>query len=198
MAGNQTDIMLSGVGGQGTLLAAKILGDAAILAGKHVVVSEVHGMAQRGGSVECMVRIGDALGPIIPDNGADAIVGFEPIEILRYIQKTSNKTVVVMNSHKVVPFTVATGAEKYPSLDEVRAEIKKRCGKLIELEAYDLACKAGTGLATNIVLVGALCGSGVLPMSEEIVLQAVKKNVPAKYVEVNEKAFRLGIQAAKS
>ncbi len=198
MAGNQTDILLSGVGGQGTLLAAKILGDAAILAGKHVVVSEVHGMAQRGGSVECAVRIGEALGPIIPDNGADAIMGFEPIEVLRYIQKTSGKTVAIMNSHKVVPFTVATGAEKYPSLDEVRAEIKKRCGKLIEVEAYDLACKAGTGLAANIVLVGALCGSGVLPITDDIVLQAVKKNVPAKYVEVNEKAFRLGFEAAKS
>ena len=194
----QTDILLSGVGGQGTILAAKIIGDAALLAGKSVVVAEVHGMAQRGGSVECMVRIGEALGPIIPDGKADVIMGFEPVEVLRQARKCSGKTLAIMNAHRVVPFTVATGSEKYPSMDEIEQEIKKRCGKLVKLDAYEIACKAGAAVTANVVMVGALCGTKALPVPDDIILHAVKKNAPAKFAEMNEKAFRMGVEAARA
>ncbi len=119
------------------------------------------------------------------------------MEVLRHARKCSGKTLAIMNTHRVVPFTVATGAEKYPPMEKIEQEARKRCGKLVKLDAYELACKAGAAVTANIVMVGALCGMKALPVPEDTVLRAVKKNVPAKFAEMNEKAFRMGMEAVR-
>lgn len=190
------NILIAGVGGQGIILASKIIGDALMLSGKDVVVSEIHGMAQRGGAVESAVRT-DAMGPILPNGKADVLLAFEPLEALRHVQRISKDGIVIMNSRRIVPINAALGSEKYPSIEEMEQKIQKHCKKLIKLDAYELAQKAGAAVTANIVMIGALFSTGTIQIPEEKILEAIKGNVPAKYVEVNERAFRFGVQSAR-
>ena len=120
----KTSIVLTGVGGQGIITAANILGKAAVKAKVNVFVSEVHGMAQRGGSVNCTVRMGRVTGPLIASGTADAVLSMEPIESLRYIDYTNKNTKIITDVTPVIPFTVSVGMEKYPPVDEVFKEIE--------------------------------------------------------------------------
>jgi len=192
----KTNIVLTGVGGQGVITAANILGKAAVNAGLDVFVSEVHGMAQRGGSVNCTVRIGDVSGPLVPSGSADVILSTEPVEALRYIHYTNKKTIIITDVAAVIPFTVATGEEQYPDVDVVFAELEKY-GELHKIDAVKIAKDAGAVITKNIVMLGALEASGVLPFKKEVLLNTILDNVPPKFKDVNKKAFEDGFSAIK-
>ncbi|MCJ7698760.1 indolepyruvate ferredoxin oxidoreductase subunit beta [Candidatus Bathyarchaeota archaeon] len=192
------NIVLAGVGGQGTLLAAEILGTAAVKDELNVRVSEIHGMAQRGGAVVSTVRIGDAVrAPTVIDGQADVLLGFEPLETLRNLKYASRKTLVIMNSEEIPPAGLAAKNLKYPGLEEVKQKISRFTEKIIVVDAAQLAEEAGSSLAQNSVLVGALAAVASFPVKLESVVEALKQLVPAKYVEANVKAFQLGYGAVK-
>jgi len=193
MSEMKCDIFVMGVGGQGTLLASKIIGNAAMNAGGNALISEIHGMAQRGGVVSSTVRIGDVMSPLVGSGKADVILAFEPAEALRALYKASGDTVVITNTHPTIPFTVSLGKMPYPEVMEELEKIRPKVKRLIEFDANEIAREAGAAITANTVMLGALAGSGVLPFPTEHLREAVKKSVPARAVDVNMKAFDMGI-----
>lgn len=138
------NIVLAGVGGQGVLLLAEILGNAAILDNYDVRVSEIHGMAQRGGTVLCDVRMGEKVySPTTPDGSADFLVGLEPVETLRHTKLINSETIIIVNKHIVPPASVLTGQNKYPSFDDITNILQKFTKNTIFIDAYELAKKQG-------------------------------------------------------
>ena len=190
-------IILSGVGGQGVITAAKILGNAAINAKIPVYISEVHGMAQRGGSVICTVRMGKVSGALLARGMADAIISIEPMEALRYIGFANKKTKVVTDINPVVPFNVTVSGEKYPKLDEVFNEIESKA-ELYKINALEIARKAGAIITKNIVMLGSLSAINVLPFDTKILLDTIIDSIPDSYKEINKKAFQGGMEAIKA
>jgi indolepyruvate ferredoxin oxidoreductase beta subunit len=188
-------VCLTGVGGQGTLLATMVLAEAAIRAGHHVLASEVHGMAQRGGVVESTVMIGDIKSPIISKGEADVLLGFEPVETYRAMGKCSADSVVISNTVPVMPYSVAIGKGSYPEVEKLFAFIQSRVKKLLTLNAQALAEQAGSLLSANVVMVGALARSGVLPISTEAFEETIRTKTKAAFVEANLRAFDLGFGA---
>jgi len=192
------NVVLAGVGGQGTLLAAEILGMAAVKEGLNVRVSEIHGMAQRGGAVVSDVRIGESvLAPTVLEGQADVLLGFEPLETLRSLRLASEKTLVIMNDVRVAPPELTAKKAEYPSLKEVEEKIRVFTRKLVVVSAAKLAKDAGNVLAQNVVLLGVLAGAGKLPMKEDSIVAALRELVPEKHVDVNVRAFKLGYEYAK-
>ena len=189
-------IIIVAVGGQGNLLASKVLGEAALLSDIPVRMSEIHGMAQRGGVVESALVFGDAQSTIISDGEADGLVGFEPSETLRALNKCSAKTVVITNLAPLPPFTVAIGRGVYPDLDLLQKLIRAKTAKFIGFDAVALAREAGNVLAVNIVLVGSLIQTGLLPLSKECVHEAIRTKTKEAFVDSNLKAFELGFSVA--
>jgi indolepyruvate ferredoxin oxidoreductase beta subunit len=195
---NEYNIVLAGVGGQGILLAAEVIGAAALRDGLNVRASEIHGMAQRGGAVVSNVRIGkDVLASTILEGRADVLLGFEPLETVRNLKYASEKTLVIMSSERVPLTEFAAKRVDYPSVEELRAKIRVFTSRAIVVEAADVARKAGNRQARNIVLLGALAVVEGFPVRPDSVLQALREMVPKKQVEVNVKAFELGRERMK-
>jgi len=192
----KTNIVLTGVGGQGVITAANILGKAAVRAKTNVYVSEVHGMAQRGGAVNCTVRLGDVSGPLVAATTADVIVSLEPVEALRNIMYANKKTKIITDINPVVPFTVSVGGEKYPNLDDVYKEIQSRA-ILFKIDALKIAKDSGAAITKNIVMLGALAAADVLPFKSDFLLETILENVPVKYKDINKNAFDSGMKALK-
>lgn len=187
------NIVLAGVGGQGILLSAEILGTAALKDGLNVRVSEIHGMAQRGGAVTSNVRIGEkVLAPTTLEGTADVLLGFEPLETLRNLKFASEKTLVLMNNEAVPPPGMTTKMMNYPGLEEITEKIRAFTKNVVIMEAAKLAEKAGSILTRNIVLIGGLAATGKVPVQIENLKEAIRELVPAKYTEMNMKAFELG------
>ena len=186
-----------GVGGQGNLLASNLLGQAALSMGIPVVVSEIHGMAQRGGVVESAVLLGGAVSPIVSNGEADVLVSFEPLETLRILTKCNKKTLVITNAQPLPPFTVAVGQGKYPPVDEILDKVGKKVGKVVTLNGNDLAEKAGNVLSLNMVMLGALIGSGATPVTEEVMKKIIAGSTKKAFLESNLKAFDLGKETAQ-
>lgn len=193
-----TRLIIVAVGGQGNLLASKVLGEAALLAGVPVRMSEIHGMAQRGGVVESAIVFGDAKSTIISDGEADILVGFEPSETLRALNKCNAETTVITNTAPLPPFTVAIGRGVYPDLEQIQSLIRSKTKRLIAFDATALAKAAGTVMSVNIVLLGALIGSGALPIPRENLEAAIRSKTKAAFVEANLAAFQRGYDAAVS
>jgi indolepyruvate ferredoxin oxidoreductase beta subunit len=192
------NVVLAGVGGQGILLAAEILGTAAVKEGLNVRVSELHGMAQRGGAVVSNVRIGEkVLAPTVLEGQADVLLGFEPLETLRNLKFASEKALVIMSDEKIPPTELAAKMMKYPSMEEILEKIHRFTKNVTVVEAAKLAKKAGNILTQNIVLIGALAAAGKMPVKTESVVEALRELVPAKHVEINVKAFKLGYECLK-
>ncbi len=190
-------LIIVAVGGQGNLLASKVLGEAASRLNIPVRMSEIHGMAQRGGVVESAMIFGDAQSAIISDGEADILLGFEPSETLRAMNKCNPNTVVITNLSPLPPFTVAIGKGQYPDLDMVQSIIRRKTKKLIAIDAVELAKEAGNVLAVNMVLLGALIHTGILPVTIDNVKEAIMTRIKAALVEINLKAFDLGFQSAE-
>ena len=189
-------LVIVAVGGQGNLLASSVLGEAALLAGIPLHMSEIHGMAQRGGVVESSLVFGDAESTIISDGEADILVGFEPAETLRAIGKCNAQTVVITNLAPLMPFTVNIGQGVYPDLKELQDLIRNKTAKLIAFNAASKAKEAGNPLSVNMVLLGALTQTGVLPLSEDQVKEAMRTKTKKAFLDSNLKAFDLGFAAA--
>jgi indolepyruvate ferredoxin oxidoreductase beta subunit len=194
---NTTRLIIVAVGGQGNLLASRVLGEAALLSDIDVHMSEIHGMAQRGGVVESSIVFGDAQSTVISDGEADVLIGFEPSETLRALNKCNSNTVVITNLAKLPSFTVTTGKSVYPDLDELQELIRKKTAKLIAFDAAAMAVKAGNVLSVNMVLLGALIQTHTVPLSAENVKEAIIKRTRKAFVESNLKAFDLGFSAAR-
>ncbi len=183
------NIMIVGVGGQGTLLASKLLGRLLLSKNYDIKVSEVHGMSQRGGSVVTYVRYGDKVySPVIDKGEADVIVSFEILEAARWTEYLKKGGVIITNTQQVNPMPVIIGAQEYPQ--ELEQKIKALGINLDAIDALSLAEEAGNSKAVNIVLLGRL--SKQFDFSEEEWLQAIEQSVPQKFLELNKKAFMLG------
>ncbi|NDY73566.1 pyruvate ferredoxin oxidoreductase [Desulfobacter hydrogenophilus] len=189
-------MIIVAVGGQGNLLASKVLGEAALIEGVEVRMSEIHGMAQRGGVVESSIIFGDASSSIISDGEADILLGFEPAETLRAIARCSANTKVITNTATLPPFTVGIGKGTYPEVDEIKRVLKEKTAGLVAIDAMALAREAGSPMSVNIVLLGALIQTGALGFSKENVKAAIKRRIKPALVEMNLNAFDLGFEAA--
>ncbi len=183
------NILIVGVGGQGTLLASRVLGAIAVLVNKDCKLSEVHGMSQRGGSVVTHARIGESVdSPIIPIGGADYILAFEELEALRWNHFLKEDGLMLVNVQQIMPMPVITGMAEYPT--EIFAKLAERNKKTMAINGLELATKAGNSKAVNVVMIGALCKA--MGVDYSIALQAVTQCVPAKLLEINVKALDFG------
>jgi len=188
------DIYLVGVGGQGIITASRIIGDAAILGDKNVLLSETHGMAQRGGSVVCTARIGDVQSPLIPDGRADLILSFEALETVRAISKANDRTVVLTSTERIVPLSVSAQKLRYPTLEEIKIEVEKVAKRFLAIDARKLAEESGAPMSSNIVMVGALAGTGISELDRAHFEKAIEMNIP-RMVQENLVAFARGFEA---
>ena len=183
------NIMIVGVGGQGSLLASKLLGRLLMNEGYDVKVSEVHGMSQRGGSVVTYVRFGEKVySPIIDKGEADFIVAFEKIEAARYAEYLKKNGKIIVNTQEIDPMPVITGAAEYPT--DALDKLSSLSIHVDSLDALSPAIEAGSAKAVNIVLMGRL--SKYMSIPEEKWIEAIKKSVAPKFCEMNLKAFENG------
>jgi len=190
-------VVFVGVGGQGNLLASRLLGEASLSVGIPAVVSEIHGMAQRGGIVESAVLMGDITSPIVSNGEADVLIGFEPVETLRILEKCNKETIVITNTHPLPPFTVSVGQGTYPPLDEIMGLIRAKAKQVIALDGDALAAEAGNSLSLNMVMLGALIGSEAIPIGAEAMKETISASTKKAFLESNLKAFDLGMKGAK-
>ena len=188
------NVIFAGVGGQGVILASKVLMEVAQKRGFDVKESEVHGMAQRGGSVDCHVRFGkEVCSPLIPRGGADYIVSFEMLEAMRKIQYLNKKAVLIVNREEINPAPVEIGAMKYP--DDIEEWLKKNFANTVVVDTTEVLKEAGTKKALNIVMLG--CLSKYLDFEMKDWEDAIKSLVKEQFIEQNIKAFRLGRELIK-
>ncbi len=188
------NIMIVGVGGQGSLLASRVLGAVCISRGYDVKVSEVHGMSQRGGSVVTYVRAGeDVASPMVPEGECDMLISFEALEAYRYLYCLRKGGSVIVSTQEIMPMPVITGAAKYP--ENIIDKLKSADVNCLAMDAVSLAESAGTAKASNVVLLGA--ASAMMDVDVEVWYEAIKNNVPEKFVDENLRAFELGRAAAQ-
>lgn len=184
-----TDILIVGVGGQGTLLASRVLGNLAQSLGYDVKLSEVHGMAQRGGSVVTHVRFGDKVfSPVIDESSADIILAFEKLEALRWVGRLKKNGRMFVNTQEIAPMPVITGAVSYPA--DIEERIRALVPDAVFVDALKLAEEAGTAKAVNIVLIGVLARH--MDIDKNAFLDAIRATVPQRLLDVNLAAFEKG------
>jgi len=191
MGNEATNIILVGVGGQGIILASEVLAEVALLAGYDVRKSEVHGMAQRGGSVSSHVRFGPVVkSPLIEQGKADIMLAFEKVEGLRAIDMLKKGGTIILNDPEIIPPNVSMGVGSYP--ENIPARLTALGFKVVLIDAKDLAEKAGTGKAANVVLLAAM--ASLTGIERGLWETVIKHRVPAKFIDVNMEAFRLGFE----
>jgi indolepyruvate ferredoxin oxidoreductase beta subunit len=186
------DILMVGIGGQGTILASNILGEACLREGRSVKGAETHGMAQRGGSVESHIRIDGKFGPLIAPGQADILLSFDLLEALRYSHYLKVGGMMVVNRHLVLPTSVYMQKLEAPTEEGIIEALGKY--NLCLLDADRLAQEAGSPLSQNVVMLGA--ASRMMPLKTESLFESVKKLVPKKTIEINVRAFEMGMEAA--
>lgn len=183
------NILISGVGGQGTLLASRVLGKYAMLTGKDCKLSEIHGMSQRGGSVVTHVRIGEKIySPVIWEGSADIVLAFETLEASRVKHFLKKDGVMLVNEEKILPMPCIVGSAVYP--DGIKDELSKEFANCQFVNAREIALQAGNEKATNVVMLGCLCK--LCGLDKQVMEQAVETSVPEKFKALNLQAFRLG------
>ena len=191
MSTGKMNFMLAGVGGQGTLLASNILVDLGVRLGFDAKKAEIHGMAQRGGSVTSFVRWDKPVySPIIARGEVDILIAFEPLEGLRNLEQLKPGGTILVNEQVIEPMTVKSGSGTYPNPSEFSAAFDEAAGRVCRINGLQLAENAGNGKAANVAILGAL--SALLDTPAEVWLEAVDAHVPPKAIEVNRKAFMLG------
>lgn len=188
-------IYFTGVGGQGNLLASKLLGEAALLAGVPVVLGETHGMAQRGGVVESTVVLGGARSATISDGQADYLVAFEPLEALRALAKCNPASRLAVSTSPIVPFTVALRQAEYPGPETTLAYLRAKLARVVALDAQAEALAVGHPRGANLVLLGALLALGGLPVEQEHLRQAVARKTKPAFLAANLACLERGLAA---
>lgn len=194
------NLVITGVGGQGNILVSEILAKAATAEGFKVTVGEAYGMSQRGGSVSSHIRLSREFqyGPVIPAGHADIIVGFEPVEAARAAAELGHSGVrIIVNPRPIYPVGVLMGKYSYPDPGELLLTLKRMAAEVLIIESTELAAQAGDSVVQNIVMVGALAGSGYLPVPPETIVSVINGVVPEKSLEINKKAFQLGFDTAR-
>jgi indolepyruvate ferredoxin oxidoreductase beta subunit len=195
---SEINIIICGTGGQGVVLVSELLGTAAVKGGVAVKGSEVLGMAQRGGSVFSNLRLGgDVIAPMTPEGKVDVIIAVEPSEALRNMQYLVKNGVVVLNTTTVIPYTVYLGKSGYPTQDQIINKLKEVTNRIIPLDANALAKQAGSAQAANVVMLGALFGTGLMPVPDECAKEAILGHFNAKVGAINITAFGLGYDLVK-
>lgn len=187
-----TSLVIGGVGGQGVILTARILSEAALAHGLKVQMSEVHGMSQRYGSVVSTVRMGNVQTSMVKRGEADAIVGFEPLESVRLLPYAQRKTIVVTALTPIRPLLVVLGKDSYPSIEELHHTLKERAGRVLSVDADRIARSIGDPVVANSVLLGALLGTKVVPIPLERVRRTLADRVPSKLLAANLEALDIG------
>lgn len=190
------NVIVTGVGGQGNVLIAQLIGRALVRAGYHVTIGETYGASQRGGAVMSHLRISrDAqFGPLIPEGGAHVILGLEPLETMRVLAQYGNSEVtVIANSRPIQPLAVTTGAAQYPSREQVVSTLEQLSSRSWLIDATDIALDLGAGILTNIAMLGALVGSGALPVGPEAFELELRESLAPDKLDLNLQAFRRGI-----
>jgi indolepyruvate ferredoxin oxidoreductase beta subunit len=196
-------ILIAGTGGQGVLTAARLVTDFFVLEGLSVTSGQLHGMAQRGGSVQSSVMVDCGMSPVIPKGGADAVLGLEPVETARALPFISSQTTVFMNTAPVIPFTLdqqavrAEGEVRYPDVSELATLIESVTSHVLPIDATRMALGAGSIKALNVVMLGCWFGSGLSPFTPEDFMDTMLKGAPAGSREVNRKAFLSGVEFGK-
>ena len=187
-----TSILIGGVGGQGVILTARILSEAALAHGLKVQMSEIHGMSQRYGSVVSSIRMGNVQTSMVKKGEADAIVGFEPLESVRLLPYAHRKTVAITALTPIRPLLVVLGKESYPSIEELHAALRDRAGRVLAIDADRIARSLGDAVVANSVLLGALLGTKVVPVPLERVRRTLADRVPSKLLAANLEALGIG------
>jgi indolepyruvate ferredoxin oxidoreductase beta subunit len=198
--GDCLNVIITGVGGQGNILASHILASAAIEDGFHTVIGETYGQSQRGGAVMSHVRMSKEIeyGPLIPRGKAHVIVGLEPMETLRVAATYANpKTKIIVNPRPNYPLMVLYGAQEYPAVEELLAKLEEMTEKVKVIESTELAKEAGEAMASNVVMVGALAGSGWVPIPVKTFSRVLEEVIPQKILDINRRAFDLGVKNIK-
>ena len=190
------NFLVVGVGGQGALLASNVLAEVGVQAGFDVKKAEVHGMSQRGGSVNSHVRWGvQVKSPVIAAGEVDVLFSLEKLETLRYLKMLRKDGLALVGEFKIPPLTVSSGEERYPDDEQIGGALRQVTGDFLFVPTLKLAEEAGTARAHNVVLLGALSAK-VEDAPPETWLQVIEARVPEKYVELNRRAFRMGREAA--
>lgn len=197
MSPHGLQLLIVGVGGQGVLTAAQVLANAAHAARQSVAVGQLHGMSQRGGSVECSVRFGDVQTSYIVGDTVDIVLGFEPLETLRATPVIGPSTLVVTSTAEIVPQTVTLGSASYPELSEIERQLGERARRVVTIDGPALARRAGAPRSLNAVLLGALSGLAALPVSSRSILQALERRCAPAFLAVNRRAFELGLACTR-
>jgi len=192
------NILISSVGGQGGITLARIISNAALSQGLNVRVGETLGMAQRGGSVQSHVRIGeDVYGPLIPKGRSDVLLSLEPAEALRVARYIGRETTIIMNTAPYLPISVVLKEASYPETEQIVSTLNKICGKVYPLDAMELARKAGSSRSLNIVMLGAYMASGEQILALEAIKDAMAASLPCRYLEQNLRALEMGMDKMK-
>ncbi len=193
-------IVVAGVGGQGTLLATRLLADTAIRAGMHVKIGETYGMAQRGGPVMGHIQIGGAINnPQIRKGEADVLIGFEPAEAVRRgVTYLKEGGLAIINTRVTAPVEVVSGMRSYPDMEKMLGLLRSVTDDIHLFDATGIAEEAGDPITTNIVMLGAITRSGLLPYDEEAVVETLKAGLKPRFLEMNMRAFELGKKAYDS
>lgn len=193
------NLIIAGVGGQGNLVVSRLVGSALVEQGYIVTVGETYGASQRGGPVMSHIRISQdtQYSPLIPDGGADVILGMEPAETARMFGQFGNPNVVtIVNPRPIYSIDVTSGAAEYPDLDKLMKAIKELSAKTLVVNATEEAQKLGNPILANVILIGALVGSGVLPVDKESIEAVIKESFP-KALDANMKALNKGIELVR-
>ena len=195
------NVIVTGVGGQGNVLASQLIGAVLVDLGYKVTIGETYGASQRGGSVMSHVRISKnhQYGPLIPPRSADLIMALEPSEAARVLAQFGNPlTVSVVNSRPVHPVDVISGQIAYPAIDDLLEKIKSLSNKTYFINATDKALELGNPILANIILIGAVAGAGILPITEDRLEQSIVDYLSADKVEINRTAFRIGMEMVRA
>lgn len=192
------NLVVTGVGGQGIITLSNIIVEAALKQGYDVKMSELHGLAQRGGHIECHIRLGKKVySSLVEEGDADLIIALEPLESLRachYASKENNTTFLI-NSYRIMPLSVFVSDQKYPSIQVIVKNLKRFSNEVIVVDASNIVKKeTGSMVATNIYMLGYASSRNLIPVEKKFLLQSIKENIPEKYFEMNKKIFELAQQ----
>jgi len=192
-------LLVVGVGGQGVLTLARVVGEAAMDCGVNAVMGQLHGMSQRGGSVQSTLLLGAGQTSFVGAGQADVILGLEPLEVLRALPAMRSATRVVTSTGRLVPQVLTQDGRDYPGVDSMLDQVRQRAGEVIEFDGPALAKAAGAARTLNIVMLGALAGLGALPevMGDESLLTAFQRRCPPRFLESNRRAFALGKEVVR-
>ena len=192
------NIYVCGVGGQGIVKTSEIMGEAAMDEGYDVVLSEIHGMSQRGGVVSTELKIGGYKSSIIEQSKADVILSFEPVETVRALKKANENTKIVFNTRPIIPSTLTQLNQNYLDVDRIIATLKNNYKNIFPIEGEKLAKDAGSLLSLNMVLLGSAIANDTFPLSKEAVIKSMKNNLDDRFHEMNLKAIENGYGAVKN